>query len=116
MAQLFSLDLKRMTFTRRLFLYCAAGAIVCVVAQVGLLFCFFTYQLIGKYIYLPFEWLSSWPNMLFQPFFPKTLPSWLDGLGWPINCFISLVGWIILSALVALVVHSILRLRRRTEA
>ena len=104
-----------MTFNRRLLLYCAAGVIVCVVARVALLFCFFTYQLIGKYIYLPFLWLSSWPNMLFQPFFPRTLPSWLEGLGWPINCFVSLVGWIIVSVIAALLVHIIVLLRQRTK-
>jgi hypothetical protein len=101
-----------MSFARRLFVYCAIGAGICVASQIGLLLCFFTYELIGKYIYLPFLWLSSWPNMLLQPFFPKALPNWLDGLGWPINCFISLLRWITLAVLAAVSVHAVLLLRR----
>jgi hypothetical protein len=103
--------MKYMSLARRLFIYCAIGAGVCAGSQVGLLFCFFTHELVGKYIYLPFLWLSSWPNMLFQPLFPQTLPNWLNGLGWPINCFISLIGWLELAALVALSVHGVGLLR-----
>ena len=106
---------RAMTFTRRLFLYCAFGAAICGVAQGCFLFCFFTYELIGKYIWVPFFWLSSWPNMIVQPFYPKTLPSWLDKLSWPISCFISLVGWVTLSVVVAVIVHGILLLRRRNK-
>jgi hypothetical protein len=99
-------------FKRRLFLYVASGAAICVAAQIAILFCFFTYQWFGQFVYLPFYWLSSWPNILVQPFFPKTLPRWLDGMGWPINCFISLVGWVTLGAIIAFVVHGVLSLRR----
>jgi hypothetical protein len=103
-----------MRLKRRVVFYCMIATGICVAAQIGSLFCFFTYQIIGKYIYLPFVWLSDWPNTLLQPFFPKTLPSFLDGMGWPISCFISLVGWVALGALSAVIVHSVLLFRRTT--
>ena len=102
-----------MTFTRRLFVFIASGAVVWCVAQAGSLFCFFTYELIGQYVYLPFYWLAMWPNLLVQPFYPKELPSWLQGLGWPISCFISLIGWLVLSVLLALIAHGALLFQRR---
>jgi hypothetical protein len=94
-----------MRFKRRLFLYCAGAIGISIVAQVGLLFCFFSYTLVGKYIYSPFYWLSNWPNMLFQPLFPKTLPDWLEGFGWPLSCLISLIGWVMLAGFVAIIIH-----------
>ena len=101
-----------MSLARRLFIYCAIGTGICVVSQIGLLLCFFTNELVGKYIYLPFLWLSSWPNMLLQPVFPRTTPNSLEGLGWPMNCFISLVGWLALAMFVAVTIHRITVLRR----
>jgi hypothetical protein len=103
---------KLMTFARRLSFYCMMATGACVVAQIGLLFCFFTHEWFGKFVYLPFFWASSWPNMLFQPFLNRTLPDVLQGLGWPINCFISLVGWLALACLAAISVHGTQLLRR----
>ena len=74
-------------------------------AQGGSLFCFFTYQLGGKYLALPFFYLANWPNLLVQPFYPTEMPSWLQGWNWPISVFISLAGWLLLSLLIALIVH-----------
>jgi hypothetical protein len=102
-----------MKFKRRIFLYGAVGAGMCVIAQAALIFCFFTYKITGEALGLFFTWLANWPNMLFQPFFPKTLPSWLDGLGWPINCFISLVGWVTSFVLLGAIVHGIMFTCRR---
>ena len=83
------------------------------IAQAGELFCFFTYQIIGKYVYLPFFWLASWPNMLVQPIYPKTMPEWMQRWSWPISCGISLIGWLILSAMAALIAHRVLASRRQ---
>src|SRR5437899_8146145 len=104
-----------MTFTRRLLLCCGGGAGVWAVVQAGSLFCFFTYELIGKYLALPFFYLANWPNLLVQPFYPTQMPSWLQGLGWPISVLISLVGWLLLSVLIALIVHGALFFRRRDD-
>jgi hypothetical protein len=104
-----------MNFKRRIFLYSAVGTGICVAAQAGLIFCFFTYKITGEGVGLLFFWLANWPNMLFQPSFPKTLPGWLDGLGWPINCFISLVGWVTSFVLLGATVHGIMFMYRRSK-
>jgi hypothetical protein len=60
------------SLTRKLFLYCAAGAVIWYLAETGAtLFCYFGDGLISKCIYLPFFWLARWPNYLLQPCFPK---------------------------------------------
>ena len=101
-----------MTLTRRLAVYCTAAGGISIAAHVGFMFCFFTHGLIGKYIYFPFLWLWLLPNRLIDPFMPEKLPRWLDGFSWPINCFISLFGWIVLGVLVAIVVQGILAIFR----
>jgi len=90
-----------------------AGVIVWFGAQAGSLLCYFTYAIGGKYLALPFAGLSMWPNFLAATLLPKQLPEWFYELAWPIICLISLIGWVLLAALVAIVVHSIVTYRRR---
>src|SRR5262249_15617683 len=101
-----------MTFKRRLFRYCLAGVIICFGAQAGAFLCYFSYEKGGKYLALPFAVLSMWPNFLTASFLPKQLPEWFYALAWPISCLVSLIGWVLLSTLAAIVVHGIVTYRR----
>jgi len=101
-----------MTLKRRFIRYCVAGAIIWFGAQAGTLLCYFTYEIGGKYLALPFAALSMWPNSLAARFLPKQLSEWFFELAWPISCLIWLIGWVLLSALVAIVVHKVVTYRQ----
>jgi hypothetical protein len=96
-----------MSFGRRLFLYCLSGVIAWLVSTIGFIFCFSIYQIIGKYIYLLFFGLTYWPWLLISTCISKPYPNWFEEVAWPIECVINLIGWILLGALIAALVHSI---------
>jgi hypothetical protein len=89
-----------MKLSKRLFRYCLGGVIIWFVACVGT----------GLYI-LPCIYLAMWPVFLLQPFIPTTLPDWFVEYAWPIDSLISLIAWVLLAALAAVVSHGILALR-----
>ena len=68
----------------------------------------------GMYI-LPCIYLTLWPLVLLHLLLPAKFPDWLDGYAWPIDCLISLIAWVLLAALAAVVSQSILVLRRRKD-
>jgi hypothetical protein len=75
----------------------------------GLLFCFFTYQIIGRFFYLPFFWLASWPQAILSLFLPKKLPEWYSIYAWPIGCAVSLTGWLLIGIVAISLFHFIAR-------
>jgi hypothetical protein len=75
------------------------------------LFCFFTYQIIGRFVYLPFSWLANWPQAIFSLFLPRTLPGWYSSFAWPIDCAVSLIGWLLIGIVAACLFHFISRRR-----
>ena len=85
-------------------------------SQAGLLFCFFTYQIIGRFMYLPFYWLASWPQEILFLFLPKTLPEWYGMIAWPIGCAVSLVGWLLVGIVAAGLSHFITGRRGKKKA
>jgi len=99
-----------MSFARTSFLGYAAGVLIWGQLQFMVVFCFFTYGIIGQYIWAPYHVLANWPNWLLHSFLPTRQPNWVVENGWPINCLISLIGWLAVSQLVALVVYGALRL------
>jgi hypothetical protein len=89
-----------MKLSKRLFRFCLGGVIIWYFACVGT----------GLYI-LPCIYLTMWPVFLLQPLLPTTLPDWFMEYAWPIDALISLIAWVLLAALAAVVSHGILALR-----
>ena len=73
------------------------------ISQIGLLITFATYQLCGQFLYPIFYVLAVWPNALVSLFLPKQLPINYYQVAYPVNCVISLIGWLLLSNTLSLI-------------
>jgi hypothetical protein len=93
-----------MKFSRRLFRYCLAGAVIWFLAGMGT----------GLYL-RPFMILFGWPLFLLHPFSSGALPDWFNKYTWSTACLISLTAWVLLSALAAAVAHGIAVLRKHKD-
>lgn len=100
-----------MTPTRRLCSYVAAGGLAWLVAQLGVLLCFFTYESLGRHIYLPVFWLAYWPYFLVQWFYFGFPPSRAQASAEPGWALVSLAGWITFGVLAAVFTHAFYRWR-----
>ena len=71
---------------------------------------------VGTGLYLPpFMILCGWPLFLLHPVLPVSLPDWFSHYGWYIDCLISLIAWVLLAAIAAVVSHRVLAVRRRRD-
>jgi hypothetical protein len=68
----------------------------------------------GLYI-LPCIYLTMWPVYLLQLLLPSAMSDWLGGDPWPIESLISLIAWLLLAALAAVVSDRLLVWRKRKD-
>jgi hypothetical protein len=65
--------------------------------------CFFTYQWVGRYIYVPFYWLAIWPNVILQAIAPEGFLERFYADGWPASVLASFIGWLILALFIGFI-------------
>jgi hypothetical protein len=84
-----------MSLTRYLIIAVFSGGLTCFLSQFVMLFCYFTYEWVGKYIYLPFYWFAVWPNVILQAIASKSFLERFYADAWPASVLASFIGWII---------------------
>ena len=101
----------RMSFGRRIYVGCKFGVITWVLAQVviKLLAPAMTDggNSVAAVFFFPLFWLAFWPNVMFGHFLRAGAPSWLQSLEPFFEYFVSLFVWMLISILVAVVIHTI---------
>ncbi len=78
------------------------GLAIWFISQVGLVLSYYT---LGPFIGRIFLVLAAWPNAVYSAFLPKDLPTSYYENAYLISCIVSLIGWVILTTLLALSGH-----------